>query len=249
MGKMCQGNFAYFGKRMSKINVLGVNIDDVSENEALDIVKSWLKGKGKYYIVTPNPEFLMLAQKDLEFRKILNKADLAIPDGAGLKMSGEIKNTTPGVDLVDKLLVEASNNNWKVGFLGGSSGAAEKIVQKYQLKSVYINSDIKVDLDGRSAPPLSVPQLDILFVAFGQGKQEKWIAQNLSKIPVKIAMGVGGSFDYLSGEVLRAPKILRNLGLEWLFRLITQPWRFKRQLVLIQFVVVLLQKRIISMLH
>lgn len=232
-----------------KVNVLEVNIDDVSETRAIDIVRLWLKSNEKHYIVTPNTEFLMLAQKDSEFKKILNAADLAIPDGAGLRLSGEIRNTTPGVDLMEKLLEVASRDGLKIGFLGGSLGAAEKIIGKYSnLKVSYINSDIKVNKDGY-APFLAIPQSDILFVAFGQGKQEKWISQNLSRIPVKVAMGVGGAFDYLSGQIPRAPKWMRHLGLEWLFRLVNQPWRAKRQLVLIQFVVAILQKRLQSMLH
>ncbi len=81
----------------------------------------------------------------------------------------------------------------------------------------------------------NIPPLDLLFVAFGHIKQEKWIANNLEKIPVKVMMGVGGAFDYLSGNVLRAPKWVRSLGLEWLFRLVLQPWRIKRQLSLFMF--------------
>jgi len=81
-----------------------------------------------------------------------------------------------------------------------------------------------------------IPQTDLLFIAFGPPKQEKWIANNLDKVPIKVAMGVGGAFDYLSGNVFRAPKWLRDLGMEWLFRLSLQPWRIKRQLSLLKFI-------------
>ncbi|MBI4040089.1 WecB/TagA/CpsF family glycosyltransferase [Candidatus Daviesbacteria bacterium] len=91
------------------------------------------------------------------------------------------------------------------------------------------------DLSSASPLGISIPPTDILFVAFGQVKQEKWITENLSEIPVKVAMGVGGAFDYISGRVPRAPIWMRRLGLEWLFRLITQPWRIRRQMVLLKF--------------
>lgn len=239
-----------------KVDVLGVKIDDVSENGALDLVKSWLKGNGKHYIVTPNPEFVVKAQNDPEFKKVLNEADLAVPDGVGLNWFGGVKNRVPGVDLMEDLVKLGADLGFTVGFLGGSEGIAEKtaiiLKAKYpKLKVALAISGLTVNVKGEivDKADLSFSKSDLLFIAFGHGKQEKWIAENLPKIPVKVAMGVGGSFNYLSGEVPRAPKILRNLGLEWLFRLITQPWRFKRQLVLIQFVILVLQKRLKSMLH
>ncbi|MBI4036772.1 WecB/TagA/CpsF family glycosyltransferase [Candidatus Daviesbacteria bacterium] len=225
-----------------KKTVLGVKIDDVSMDEALETVHGWLKksfgyAQDKHYIVTPNPEFLITAQKDLEFKRILNEADLSIPDGVWLKLSG-VKNTVPGVDLMEKLVEKSTDWAVTVGFLGGRNGVAEKAVkcllQKYpEIKITFAISD----------PPTSfhLPPTDLLFVAFGHPKQEKWIAENLSYIPVKIAMGVGGAFDYISGKVPRAPKFLRDFGLEWLFRLIAQPWRIKRQLALLKYLFLVLK--------
>lgn len=239
-----------------KVNVLGVAIDDVSENEAIDIVKSWLKGKSKKYIVTPNPEFIVKAQNDLDFQKVLNEADLAVPDGVGLNWLGGIKNRVPGVDLMEDLVRLSVTLGYSVGFLGGEKGIAEKTAQVLAVK--YPGLKVSLMISGLTVNPegeilgknnLVFPKTDILFVAFGHGKQEKWIAANLPKIPIKVAMGVGGSFNYLSGKVPRAPKWIRDLGFEWLFRLITQPWRAKRQLVLIEFVSLMLQKKLQSMLH
>lgn len=283
-------------QELNSVEILGVRVDNISMNQALSMVKSWLEEKDcKKYIVTPNPEFIMAAQKDLEFKKVLNNADLAIPDGSRLgwaaKMIEEnnffkkillfpfflfpIKqviqfNTVAGVDLMEGLCKEAADQGFTTGFLGGQNGVAEKaadcLQKKYpKLKIVFASDGPKVDLNGeanwgpvvrqphptsslvttslrvvdgapRLAPPLIIPGCDILFVAFGQVKQEKWIAKNLDKIPVKIAMGVGGAFDYWSGNVKRAPVWMRKMGLEWLFRLILQPWRIKRQLVLINFI-------------
>lgn len=201
--------------------------------EALKIIEHWIWNPGKHYIVTPNPEFLVTAQKDPVFKKILNEADLSIPDGAGLKLSGKInpdligvKNTVTGTDLMEKLIELSAEKGFAVGLLGGRNGVAEQTAER--LKKKY--SGLKINVVNEKLIPV-----DILFVALGAPKQEKWIALNLSKIPVKVAMGVGGAFDYLSGRIPRAPRWIRKLGLEWLFRLMIQPWRIKRQLKLLHY--------------
>lgn len=213
-----------------KVDILGIKIDDVNIDEALAQVEKWIWRAGKYYIVTPNPEFIVAAQKDSVFKKILNNADLSIPDGVGLKLSGKIKNTFSGTDFMEKLIGISAEKGFVVGFLGGKDGVAEKAAEC--LKRKY--PTLKVSFTSADTESL-IPPLDILFVALGHIKQEKWIADNLDKIPVHLAMGVGGAFDYLSGQVPRAPVWVRNLGFEWLFRLIIQPWRIKRQLALIKY--------------
>lgn len=208
-----------------KKQILGVKIDDINIDQAVKIVENWLKKSGKHYIVTTNPEFIMTAQKDAEFRKILNNADLSIPDGRGLQLSGDIVCNIPGVDFMERLCQMARDCGAAVGFFGGSPGIAEECAECLQ----------------RKYPGLKVnfPRADLLFVALGHPRQEKWIYENLPKMPVKVAMGVGGAFDYFSGRVPRAPLWMRNLGFEWLFRLITQPWRVKRQLSLIKYLLMI----------
>ena len=225
-------------------SVLGIKIDDVSINEAIDVIFSWLKSNKKHYIVTPNPEFIMTAQNDPKFKEILNKADLAIPDGSGLKISGKITNTTTGTDLIEEIF-KKGDKAITIGFLGGSGGvakkAAERLRKKYPgTKILYAEDGPKVNFEGEEvSPALSNKyhklRVDIVCVGFGQIKQEKWISKNLDKLPVKIAIGVGGAFDYFSGKVKRAPLWIRNLGLEWLFRLAVQPWRIKRQSQLVKY--------------
>lgn len=223
-----------------KKEVLGVKIDDVSLEESVGIVKGWLKSFGKHYIVTPNPEIVMMAQQDKQYKDILNNADLAIPDGAGLKLATDIVCVSPGIDLMEQLIRMAEDQGFTAGFLGGREGVAKKttkcLLKKYpKLKITFAESGGEVDESGKLLKELKLPKCDLLFVAFGPPKQEKWIKQNLNKIPVKVAMGVGGSFDYLSGKIPRAPKWIRNLGFEWLFRLFVQPWRIKRQMSLIKY--------------
>lgn len=230
-----------------KKDILGIKIDDVNIDQAVEIVEGWLKKGGKHYIVTPNPEIVMMAQKDLELKKIINKADLSVPDGIGLKLSGCLVYHTPGIDLMEELIKLAADWGFTVGFLGGRDRIAKKAAEC--LRSRYPNlmvsftyGDVEVDEGGIviNDERLTLPKADLLFVAFGPPKQEKWVAKNLPKVNVKIAMVVGGAFDYLSGQVPRAPKWLRNLGFEWLFRLIVQSWRIKRQLALIHFVLKML---------
>ena len=229
MGEVRQGNAGNAGEFMKK-DILGVKIDDVNMGEALGIAEKWIWNPGRHYVVTPNPEMIVAAQKDLEFKKILNDADLSIPDGAGLKLSGKIKKTIAGTDFMEELVSLAAEKGFTTGFLGGGDGiakqTAECLLKKYpKLKVFFAGSDTET----------KIPPVDLLFVALGHIKQEKWIAENLEKIPVHVAMGVGGSFDYLSGNVPRAPKWMRDLGLEWLFRLIIQPWRVRRQLALFKY--------------
>mgnify|MGYP001610570976 FL=1 len=110
--------------------ILGVKIDDVNMNEALEIVHGWLQESKKRYVVTPNPEFIMTAQKNLDFKKILNDADLSIPDGAGLKLSGKVENTVPGVDLMEKLVERSVDWGVTIGLLGAAPGVAYKTAER-----------------------------------------------------------------------------------------------------------------------
>ena len=237
-----------------QVNILGVKIDDVAIPQIVDQVKEWLASQGetlsaqKHYIVTPNPEIVMMAQKDPKLKEIIKKADLAIPDGVGLKLSGDIECTSPGIDTMEALVSLAAEKGVATGFLGGEEGVAKKTAEclqkKYKnLKVVFAESGGEVDKEGKllkSPKELKLLKCDLLFVAFGPPKQEKWIFDNLQKIPVKVAMGVGGSFDLISGKIPRAPVLIRKLGFEWLFRLIMQPWRIKRQLALIKYVLLLI---------
>jgi N-acetylglucosaminyldiphosphoundecaprenol N-acetyl-beta-D-mannosaminyltransferase len=239
---------------MKSVSLLGVRIDDASFSEVVSKIYSSISSNKKIFISTPNPEFLMYAQSNPEFKSILNQADLNIPDGNGLKLSGKIGNNIPGVDLMDYLIKESIEKGFTIGLLGGSKGLAEKLsdclkVKYPKIRIKFASSDIVIDSQGLQIKPdqsIAIPELDLLFVALGHPKQEKWIYQNLNKLPVKVAIGVGGSFDYLAGTVKRAPLFLRKLGLEWLYRLITQPWRLKRQLVLIKFIYLILKERLIG---
>lgn len=241
-----------------KKEVLGVKIDDINMDQSLALIENWLsptpnrlglkKEIKHYYIVTPNPEFVVASQTDEVFKEIVNDADLSIPDGIGLKLFAGFKNRVAGVDLMEALISYCNEKSFAVGLLGGDKGVAEKAAkclrQRYQNISIdFVDQGGVVDQNGWTDKKLEVPKLDILFVGYGMIKQEKWINKNLKRYPIKVAMGVGRSFDYFSGNLPRAPKVIRILGFEWLFSLLMQPWRIKRQSRLLKFLWLLYKPR------
>ncbi len=256
---------------LHKKKILGVGITADSKNKILEYVLQivW-GGDQKLFIATPNPEILVYAQKHLAYKDKLNSADIALPDGVGLMFASRlmrkgIHERIPGVDFIEELCKAARKKPLSIGLLGGRGGvaelAAECLKQKYPwIKVVFVgeewlgDSGFKIkdlrfkkrEILNPKSYFLNPPQIDILFVAYGFPKQEEWIYENLEKLPVKAAMGVGGAFDYLSGKVHRAPGVFRAMGLEWLFRLMTQPWRIKRQLALVEFLILIGKEMVIG---
>jgi N-acetylglucosaminyldiphosphoundecaprenol N-acetyl-beta-D-mannosaminyltransferase len=232
-------------KDLPSIKILGTDITTASEREVLEYIFKRLENSSeKFYIVTPNPEILMLAARSQAFRDILNRATISLPDGIGVLMAGrilkkQIIGRITGTDLMEKICAEASKRPITIGFLGGSSGIAEKSSEC--LREKY--PGLRVIFTGKEWDGTFKEHIDILFVAFGAPKQEEWIFENLPKINVTAAMGVGGAFDFWSGKVKRAPALLRRLGMEWAFRLVYQPWRAKRQLALPRFAYAVLKER------
>jgi len=241
-------------KKNGRVNILGVRFSRDDESKMLEKTGKMVEDDEQHYIVTPNPEIVMAARRDKKLRHVLNKADLVVPDGIGIiwasqilcSDSGRIFKRIAGVDLMEKICCLAACRGWSVFFLGARKGVADKCAQ--ELQDRYPDLLVAGAYSGRAEPKYDKKirerilglagetKIDFLFVAYGGGRQEKWIARNLSKLPVKIAMGVGGSFDFISGQVRRAPKWMQKFGLEWLWRLICQPWRWKRQLALFSFI-------------
>ena len=242
-----------YTKHMEKKFLLGVGISDVTKNQALEfIITSLEKRAKKVSIFTPNPEIIMAALKDDSFKKVVNTASLALPDGVGVLWAGKLlgepfQSRITGVDFMLELCKEAAKRGFTIGLFGGgkqiAERAAECLLAKYpSLKISYVSDGG----DKIQNTKYKIPNTDILFVALGFPKQEKWIYENLPRIPVQVAMTVGGAFDYISGAVPRAPLFVRNLGLEWFFRLLIQPWRLRRQLVLFKFIFLVLRNRLFS---
>ena len=253
--------------------ILNVHITNERKKNILEYVLKRIKNpEEKTFIVTPNPEMLVYANKHLDYQDKLNKADIALPDGVGVLLAGAVlgrplQERITGVDFVEKLCQAGAKLPLSIGFLGGKEGVAERAAECLLRKYPYLNivfvaeewgekgfmiNDLRFKNDNKGKRIINHKSyilnqsIDILFVAFGVPKQEEWIYKNLPKIPVKAAMGVGGAFDYFSGNVQRAPFIIRFLGFEWLYRLIAQPWRWKRQLALIEFVQLVFKEKFAS---
>lgn len=231
---------------LNKISVLGVGITNDTEEEVLEFITKGLeKDSKKYYVVTPNPEILVIANKNPYYQKVLNGAKIALPDGIGVvwgaqMMGKQLHKRITGVDFVKSLCKQISNRPITVSFLGGGDNIAE-------LTSECLKTEFKglkvawARQEWQNA--LKLGYTDILFVAFGSPKQEIWINDHFDDIDAGVIIGVGGSFDFISGKVSRAPRVLRNMGLEWLFRLIVQPWRIRRQLSLLTFIYLILKEK------
>jgi N-acetylglucosaminyldiphosphoundecaprenol N-acetyl-beta-D-mannosaminyltransferase len=231
---------------MKSVKILGVVVDKLTKKEALEKIQELILLGEKSYAVTVNPEFVLTAQEDEEFKNILNGADLRLCDGVGLvwasrvnKLLGRskevLKNTAPGIDMVEDLCHWALGKKQRVFFLGAQKGVAEKTAQilkkKYNglLVAGFFAGDGSLGGDKETVAVLKkAGEIEILFVAYGHSKQEKWIKRNLSKVPVKFVMGVGGAFDAISGKIKRTPKIFDGIGLNWLWRLIVSPKRARR---------------------
>lgn len=233
-------------KNLQSITILGVRITTAKLSTILKYIEERLEvNASKVFIVTPNPEMLVYATKHPGFKAILNHAQIALPDGVGISIGAwvlghGIVNRISGADMLEKMVSEASKSAYSIGLFGGMEGVAESAAdclrKKYPgVKIIYTSSEFDLK-------KMKSQKIDILFVALGHPKQEDWIYQNLNALPIKIAMGVGGSFDYLAGNATRAPKILRSIGLEWLYRLIRQPWRWRRQLALIKYIGLIIQE-------
>lgn len=234
--------------------VLGVPFDAVNMNEAVAKTVGMLQEEKQHIICTPNPEIVMEAQKDAALMSILEEADLVVPDGIGVVWASkysEIRLTerVAGYDLTQNLMAELAATEETFYFFGGAPGvasaAARKMTKKYPgLKIVGVhNGYFDEKEEKRIIQDIKAKSPSVLLVGLGAPKQEKWIYDNLRLTGAKIAIGVGGSFDVMAGNVKRAPKIFQKLGLEWFHRLITQPTRWKRMMRLPKFALTVLRRK------
>ncbi len=247
------------------VKILGINIDKITLKEAVQRVKDFLNDfdyKKPKVIFTPNTEVVMIARNNDKLKEIINQADIIVPDGIGLVHASRVKkNKLPervtGFELSLKLLEVANENRCSLFVLGGQEGtakkAAENITKKYPHLKIagYHHGYFKGTHIGQEGhqeelnvlEKINESKTDILFVGFGVPKQELWINQNKDKLNCKIIIGNGGTIDILAGKLKRAPKIFQKLGIEWFYRLIREPKRIKRQLVLPLFVLLVLFSR------
>ena len=220
-----------------KTEILGLQFDDLTLEEATQTGAEFLSGTGFHYVVTPNPEFILAAETDLEFKTILNQADLVLPDGIGVVYSAKIlgtplKGRVPGIDFASNMLEVLNEKGGRLFPLGAKPGVAEqageRILEQHPnivlcgTQDGYFKDEQDVVRKVADARP------DLLFVCLGAPKQEKWIARWGMLTGAKLAIGLGGALDVFAGNVERAPEAWQKAGMEWAYRLKKEPQRIGR---------------------
>jgi N-acetylglucosaminyldiphosphoundecaprenol N-acetyl-beta-D-mannosaminyltransferase len=239
---------------VDSIEILGVRVDDATYDDLLARVDAFVASGRSHQIVTLNPEMLVVAHDEPNFRRILNTAELTVADGVGLLFAARwlghpLRERVTGSDGIYRLATHCAQRGYRVFFLGAAPGVAAVVADRLtaenpslEVAGTYAGSPSAEDEDDiiervRAAGP------DLLFVAYGVPAEEKWIARNRCRLGVPVMIGVGGTFDFVAGVTKRAPAWLRRLGLEWLHRLIQEPWRWRRQVALPKFAALVLRQR------
>ena len=281
-------------KGWASIQILGVRVDCVDFQQALDAVSGWIaqaqaeerarssektENTGPFadnlsedeysggqthssllaphssqptrQVCTVNPEFIMTARRQPTFAQVLAEADLCTPDGVGVLWAARragvrLNERVTGSDGIYRLCERAAAQEWRVFFLGAAPGIAEhaaaelaRLYPGLPVAGTYGGSPSQADWP-QIRQKLAAAQADLLFVAYGHPRQDIWIHQHREELPVAVALGIGGAFDFVAGTAPRAPLWLRRLSLEWLYRLARQPWRWRRMAVLPLFALLVL---------
>lgn len=220
-----------------KTEILGVRFDDLTQQEAAQRGRQLLEEDKFHYVVTPNPEFLLAAEKDPEFRRVLNAADLVLPDGIGVVYSAKIlgtplKERVPGIEFAEAMLSALNDMGGRLYLLGAKPGVAEeagrRICARYPALVLCGTHDGYFKDEQAILPEIAAAKPDLLFVCLGAPKQEKWMARWGRHTGAKLAIGLGGCLDVFAGNVQRAPERWQKLGLEWAYRLKKEPKRIGR---------------------
>lgn len=236
-----------------KIDVMGLKFDSVTMDEVLSRAEALLRGDKAAYVVTPNAEIAYEALYDGQLREMLNGADLMLPDGAGVVLASKllrtpVKQKVAGVDFAAGLLGILERNGQSLYLLGGKPGIGELAAQKMleahpQLRIAGIADGYFQD-EAPVIAKINASGADALFVCLGAPKQERFMVQHQQELHVHLMAGLGGSLDAFAGTVQRAPAWMIRLNLEWLYRLIREPKRFRRMLRLPKYLWAVMLKRI-----
>ena len=220
-----------------KTEILGVRFDNLTQQEAAQRGRQLLEEDKFHYVVTPNPEFLLAAEKDPEFRRVLNAADLVLPDGIGVVYSAKLlgtplKERVPGIEFAEAMLSALNDMGGRLYLLGAKPGVAEeagrRICARYPALVLCGTHDGYFKDEQAILPEIAAAKPDLLFVCLGAPKQEKWITRFGLLTGAKLAIGLGGCLDVFAGNVQRAPERWQKLGLEWAYRLKKEPKRIGR---------------------
>mgnify|MGYP001557829524 CR=1 FL=1 len=237
---------------MNSNKLLGITIFPETKSTVLEKILLYIdKPTSFFHIVSLNPENMVITTENKSFKKVIQTAQIKITDGVGIVLAGrwlgiKVGERMTGVELMENLLKVASDRRLRVLMIGGKENLALRLSQCYskkfseaKFKGVQGIEDIKNPTEDEEAKIFSIVadyKPHLVFVTFGSPDQELWIERHKKKLSNCVVMGVGGAFDYLSGEINRAPVFIQKIGLEWLFRLVNQPWRWKRQKRLLKFI-------------
>jgi N-acetylglucosaminyldiphosphoundecaprenol N-acetyl-beta-D-mannosaminyltransferase len=233
--------------KTNSVNVLGIEFVNKSFDQVVEILLAGINSNRKSFIVTANPEIVMYADEHSDYKNIIQSADMVVPDGYGIILASKILSTpimerVAGYDLMIRLLELGNEKKLKIYLLGGREETNQKAVTNIskQFPDIQIVGSHHgfFDWDKNTiTDEIKAASPDLIFVALGFPRQEKWIANNLTKFSKGLFMGVGGSIDVLAGEVQRAPEFWQKLNLEWFYRLISQPSRWRRMLAIPRFLI------------
>lgn len=250
---------------MEQQYIKGIPFCSLEYKRVIDLLKNWLSEKENKpkFIVTANPEIVMSAKEtsaeSVRFKKILLSADLITADGIGVILGskilkGTLKERVTGADLTHDLIEYCNQEGYRVFLFGAAPENNEKALENLNMRFPHVTFEGQhgfVKNEQIEEVKLRIQKFEphLLLVGLGSPKQEVFIYENLQELNVPLSIGIGGMIDILSGTVKRAPKIMRDTGTEWLYRLVTQPKRIKRQLILPKFLVSVMAERVRKSVH
>ena len=235
-----------------RVDVLGVGFDNLTMAEAVDQGVKLLHSEGMHYVVTPNPEIVEICRENPEANRVINEADLVLPDGIGVikgaaMLGTPLKERTPGIEFASHLMGRMAEEGVSLYLLGAKPGvadmAAEKLVEKYPGLKIAGTHDGYFKEDAPVVEAIAASGADCVFVCLGAPKQEFWIKKNGTATGAHLLCGLGGSLDVFAGTVERAPKFFCDHGLEWFYRLCKEPKRIGRMMKLPLFLVHVKQEK------
>jgi N-acetylglucosaminyldiphosphoundecaprenol N-acetyl-beta-D-mannosaminyltransferase len=232
---------------VESVDILGCRLDLLDQVEATDAIVRFAHDGSGALIVTLGTEMVVYAQHDPEFRDVLNSSALSLCDTVGVltvarQRGGALRQRVTGVDLVEQLCARAAKEGLPVYFFGGAEGVAADAAAILEVRSPGLvvagtrSGFFASDEESEIVESIRASGARIVFVGLGSPRQELWLARNLRATGCGVGIGIGGSFDVISGRVRRAPMLYRRLGIEWLYRLMREPQRWRRQLALPYFV-------------
>ncbi len=238
------------------VDVAGVKVNNITKSEAIEMIDGFIQSGSPHFVVTPYSEMVVFAQNNPKYTEAINSADLSLPDGIGILWAAKylhseelllktlfaiifdkpyirsvIKEQVTGSRLVYDLAKLASDKSYSLALVGGVGNVAAQAA--YELKKQFPGLKINLAISGRPFDEKIIQEIndsnsDILLIAYSPPKQETWLYENYKKLNCKVSMGLGGTFDYIAGNQPTAPNFMHYMGLEWLWRLVTQPRRIKR---------------------